>query len=121
MVTCGLLVRVVAKPGLEAEVERFLRDAARLVEAEPDTTVWFALRFDPTTFGIFDAFPKEEGRQAHLAGKVAAALMGRADELFKRPPEIERVDIFALKMPGYVGPVAGAPDVIELASGQAPL
>ena len=51
-------------------------------------------------FGIFDAFPDEDGRQAHLAGRLAAALIGRAAELLAQPPSIERVDVLAAKFSG---------------------
>jgi quinol monooxygenase YgiN len=61
---------------------------------------WFAIRLGPSTFGIFDAFPDEAGRQAHLSGQVAAALMARAPELFSQPPAIEKVDVIAAKLPG---------------------
>lgn len=98
-VTVALLVRVEAKPGKERNVEDFLRGALSLVQAEPATTAWFAIRFGPTTFGIFDAFPDDAGRQAHLAGRLAAALTERADELFARPPTIERLDVLAAKVP----------------------
>src|ERR1700745_3810911 len=99
MVTVGLLVRLEAKPGKEAEVENFLERGLALVEAEPETTVWFAIRMGQSTFGIFDAFPNESGRKAHLSGKVAAALMAKASELFAKPPTIEKVDILAAKLP----------------------
>jgi quinol monooxygenase YgiN len=99
MVTVALLVRLEAKPGKEAEVESFLRGGLALVREEPATTAWFALRLGPSTFGIFDAFPDEAGRQAHLAGRVAAALMARASELLAQPPSIERVDVLAAKLP----------------------
>lgn len=99
MVKLGLLVRLEARPGKEAEVESFLRQGLTLVQQEPATTAWFALRLGPTTFGIFDAFPDESGREAHLAGKVAAALMARASELFSQPPKIEKVDVLAVKLP----------------------
>jgi quinol monooxygenase YgiN len=99
MVRLGLFVRMEAKPGKEAEVESFLRGGLSLVEAEPGTTTWFAIRFGPSTFGIFDAFEGEEGRRAHLSGQVAAALMQRADDLFVRPPAIEQVDVLAAKLP----------------------
>lgn len=99
MVKVALLVRLEAKPGKEAEVESFLNSGLALVEEEPATIAWFALRMGPTTFGIFDAFPDEAGRQAHLAGKVAAALMEKAAELFAGPPAIERVDVLAAKLP----------------------
>jgi quinol monooxygenase YgiN len=99
MVTVALLVRLEAKPGKEAEVEAFLNSGLALVQAEPDTTAWFAIRMGPSTFGIFDAFPHEAGRQAHLAGKVAAALMEKASDLFVNPPVIERIDVLAAKLP----------------------
>jgi quinol monooxygenase YgiN len=100
MVKVALFVRVEAKPGKEKDVESFLMGGLPVVEEEPATTVWFAIRLGPSTFGIFDAFPDEAGRQAHLAGKVAAALMAKAAELFTKPPSIEKVDILAAKLPG---------------------
>jgi quinol monooxygenase YgiN len=99
MVTVALLVRLEAKPGKEAEVERFLLDGLPIVLEEVATTAWFGIRLGPTTFGIFDAFPDEAGRQAHLTGRVAAALMARADELLAEPPVIEKVDVLAAKLP----------------------
>lgn len=99
MVKVALLVRLEAKPGKEAEVESFLNSGLALVQEEPDTTAWFAIRMGPSTFGIFDAFPNESGRQAHLAGQVAAALMAKAAELFAQPPVIEKVDVLAAKLP----------------------
>lgn len=99
MVTVALLVRLESKPGKEAEVEAFLRGGLAIVEDEPATTAWFALRLGPSTFGIFDAFPDESGRQAHLSGRVAAALMAKASELFSQPPAIEKVDVLAAKLP----------------------
>lgn len=99
MVTVGLLVRLEAKPGKEAEIGAFLRSALPLVQDEFATTAWFALQFGPTSFGIFDAFPDDEGRQAHLAGRVAAALLARAEDLLSAPPVIERVDTLASKLP----------------------
>jgi quinol monooxygenase YgiN len=100
MVKVALFVRLEAKPGKEKEVERFLLSGLPLVEEEPATTVWFGIRLGPSTFGIFDAFPDEAGRQAHLSGKVAAALMANAAELFAEPPSIEKVDVLAAKLPG---------------------
>ena len=97
MVHVALAVKLEAKPGKEAEVESFLKSGLAIVEEEPATTAWFALRFGPTTFGIFDAFPDEAGRQAHLAGRVAAALMAQAPDLLAEPPAIERVDVLACK------------------------
>jgi quinol monooxygenase YgiN len=99
MVAVGLFVRLEAKPGKEADVENFLRGGLPIVEEEPATTVWFALRLGPSTFGIFDAFPDEAGRQSHLTGRVAKALMGQASELFAAPPAIDKVDILAAKLP----------------------
>jgi len=99
MVTVALLVRLEAKPGREANVEEFLRGGITLVEAEPATTVWFGIRLGPSTFGIFDAFPDDAGRSAHLTGRVAAALGEKASELFATPPTIERVDVLAAKLP----------------------
>jgi quinol monooxygenase YgiN len=100
MVTVALFVRLEAKPGKEAEVESFLRGGLAIVQEEPDTTAWFAIRMGPSTFGIFDAFPAEAGRQAHLSGKVAAALMAKASDLLAKPPSIDKVDVLAAKLPG---------------------
>ena len=100
MVNVALFVRLEAKPGKEAAVADFLRGGLPIVEDEPATTTWYALRFGPSTFGIFDTFPNEAGRQAHLTGKVAAALMAKAAELFAKPPVIEKVDLLAAKLPG---------------------
>jgi quinol monooxygenase YgiN len=98
MVNVGLLVRLEAKEGQEDEVASFLESGQALVEDEPDTTVWFAIRMGPSTFGIFDAFADDSGRDAHLNGKVAEALMGRAEELFSQSPAIEKVDVIASKL-----------------------
>jgi quinol monooxygenase YgiN len=99
MVNVGLYVRLDAKPGKESEVESFLRGALPLVNQEPATTAWFAIRMGPSTFGIFDVFADESGRQAHLSGKVAAALMAKAPELLATAPNIEKIDILADKLP----------------------
>jgi quinol monooxygenase YgiN len=100
MVTVALLVRLEAKPGKEADVENFLKGGLPIVREEPATTAWFAIRMGPSTFGIFDAFPDEAGRQAHLTGRVAAALMAQASDLLAQPPSIEQVDVLAAKLPG---------------------
>ncbi len=100
MVKFALFVRLEAKPGKESDVENFLRGGLSIVQQEPATTAWFAIRLGPSSFGIFDAFPDEAGRQAHLSGKVAAALMAKASELFSKPPSIEKVDVLAAKLPG---------------------
>lgn len=100
MVQVALFVRMEAKPGKEAAVEQFLKGGLAIVQEEPATTAWFAIRLGPTTFGIFDAFPDEAGRQAHLSGRVAAALMAQAPDLFSQAPVIEQADVLASKLPG---------------------
>ena len=98
MATKALLVKLEAKPGKEDAVEEFLLSALPLVEGEPGTYPWFAIRFDSTTFGIVDAFPDESARDAHLNGAVGKALSARADELFASAPEINPVDVLAHKL-----------------------
>lgn len=100
MVNVGLFVSLESKPGKEAEVEAFLRSGLDVVQQEPATVAWFALRLGPSTFGIFDAFPDDAGRDAHLSGRVAEALMAKAPELLAEPPSIEKVDVLAAKLPG---------------------
>jgi len=102
MLKTALYVRLEAKPGKEQEVEDFLKAGLPIVNEGPATIAWFGLRLGPSTFGIFDAFPDEAGREAHLSGKVAAALMAQADELFSQPPSIEKVDVLASKLPAYI-------------------
>jgi quinol monooxygenase YgiN len=96
----ALYVALEAKPGKEEAVAEFLRQGKALVEAEPATIAWFGIRLGPSTFAIFDAFPDEAGRQAHLAGKVAAALMAKAGDLLAQPPSIKMADVLASKLPG---------------------
>jgi quinol monooxygenase YgiN len=98
-VKVALFVRLEAKPGKENAVADFLRSGLSIVEQEPATTAWFGIRLGASTFGIFDAFPDEAGREAHLSGRVAAALMAQAPELFAQPPSIEKVDVLAAKLP----------------------
>ena len=100
MVSVALWVRLEAKPGKEAAVEAFLKGGLALANQEPATTAWFALKIGPSTFGIFDAFPDNTGRNAHLNGPIAAALMANASALLSSPPSIEKVDVLAAKMPG---------------------
>ncbi|HEY2867482.1 MAG TPA: antibiotic biosynthesis monooxygenase [Pyrinomonadaceae bacterium] len=88
-----------AKPGKEAEVEAFLKSALELANKEPLTVTWYAIKFSANTFGIFDTFESDEGRDAHLNGPIAAALMAKADELLAEPPHIEKVDLIAAKVP----------------------
>lgn len=99
MVTVALYVQLEAKPGKEKDVEAFLKGGLAIVQDEPATTAWFAIRMGPSTFGIFDAFPNDAGRQAHLTGRVAAALMAKAPELLAKPPVIEKIDVLAAKLP----------------------
>lgn len=95
----ALYVELHAKPGREEDVAEFLTSARALVDAEPGTVTWFAVRFDHSTFAIFDAFDDDAGRHAHLEGKVAEALMAKADELFSRAPQIRQPDVLADKLP----------------------
>jgi len=97
MVKTALLVRLDAKPGKEGEVEQFLRGGLAIVQQEPATIDWFAIRMGPSTFGIFDTFPDDAGRDAHLGGRVAAALMAKAADLLAKAPVIEKVDVLAAK------------------------
>jgi quinol monooxygenase YgiN len=100
MVTLGLLVPMKAKPGKEADVETFLQGGLSLVQDEPETTAWFAIRLGPSEFAIVDFFPDDSGRRAHLSGKVAEALMAQAPDLLAEPPEIRQADVLAAKLPG---------------------
>ncbi len=93
----GLAVKLVAKPGKESAVEAFLNSGLALVNEEPMTTTWYAIKFSENTFGIFDTFESDEGRDAHLNGKVAEALMANAADLLAEPPKIEKIDIIAAK------------------------
>jgi len=95
----ALYVKLEAKPGKEALVEQFLKDGLSIVENEPATMTWYALRMGPSTFGIFDTFSDEEGREAHLSGEVAKALMAKAGDLLSNPPSIQKVDVLAAKLP----------------------
>ncbi len=98
MVRIGLLAKLQAKPGKEAEVAKFLEGALPLANQEAGTVVWFAIRLGPSTFGIFDAFAEESARQAHLSGPIASALMAKAAELLAEPPQIDKIDILAAKL-----------------------
>jgi len=99
MVKVALLVRLEAKPSKESAVEEFLRGGLTLVQQEPATSTWYAIKLGPSTYGIFDTFQDDAGRQAHLTGRVAAALMARAHELLAQPPAIEKAEILAAKSP----------------------
>ena len=93
----ALLARLEAKPGKEQEVSEFIKSALALAQNEPATVRWYALQLGPSTFGVFDTFDSEEGRQAHLQGPIAQALMATADELLAKPPQIEPVTLLAVK------------------------
>jgi quinol monooxygenase YgiN len=99
MLTLGLFARLEAKPGKEEEVASFLIQGLQLANQETTTPLWFALRLGPTTFAIFDAFHEEDGRQKHLNGPIAEALMSQAPHLLAAPPAIERLDVLGAKLP----------------------
>jgi quinol monooxygenase YgiN len=101
MTKYSLYVPLEAKSGKEGEVAEFLRSALPLVNAEPGTISWFAIQESPSRFAIFDTFDDEAGRDAHLNGKVAAALMEKAKsgDLFAKAPEIHKLGIIADKLP----------------------
>jgi quinol monooxygenase YgiN len=98
MPTVSLFVRLEAKPGKEREVAAFLKQGLELANQEPTTPVWFALQLGPSTFGVFDAFRDETGRQNHLNGPIAQALMTQAPQLLAAPPVIERIDVLGAKV-----------------------
>ena len=93
----GIVALLEAKPGKEEVLGDLLRSAQALAAQEPGTVVWYAFRAGPRSFGIFDAFADDAGRDAHLQGRIAAALLGRADELLASPPDIRKVDVIAVK------------------------
>lgn len=99
MYTLALFARLEAKPGKENEVAQFLEAGLAMANQETTTPIWFALRLGPTTFGVFDAFTNESGRQAHLNGPIAKALMAKAPELFSKPPAIEQIEVLGVKLP----------------------
>jgi quinol monooxygenase YgiN len=107
MVTQGLLVRLEAQHGRDEDLEKFLRSAQAMVRAEPGTTAWFAVRFGRLDYGIFDVFPSQQERQAHLAGAVAAALGNEGRQLLVREPRIEKLAILASKLPAQPAAARG--------------
>ena len=100
MIKLALFARLEAKPGKEADVAAFLEAGLAMARAETTTPIWFALRLSPTTFGVFDAFHDEDGRQRHLSGPIAQALMAKAPELFASPPTIDKIEVLGLKNDG---------------------
>jgi len=99
MLKVGLFARLTAMPGKEQELAAFLDQGLQLAHQESTTPVWFALRLGPSTFGVFDAFHDEAGRQNHLTGPIATALMAQAPGLLAEPPAIERLDVLGAKLP----------------------
>ena len=99
MIKHALFARLEAKPGKEAAVQDLLVSALALANQEARTTVWFALKLGPSTFGVFDAFADDAGRQAHLNGPIAQALMAQAAALFAVPPTIEPLEVLGAKLP----------------------
>ena len=102
MISLGLFVRLEAKPGKENEVAAFLEQGLQMANQEPTTTLWFALRLGPSTFGVFDAFADEAGRQTHLNGPIAKALFAKAPELLVAPPSVEKTEVLGAKLPQAV-------------------
>jgi quinol monooxygenase YgiN len=99
MLKVGLFVKLEAKKGKEADLAAFLEKGLELANAETFTPVWFALKFGPSTFAVFDAFADETGRQSHLAGEIAKALMANAPTLLASPPAIEKIEVLGAKLP----------------------
>lgn len=100
MLKLSLFVRLEAKPGKADQVAAFLEQGLQLANQESTTPLWFALRFGPTSFAVFDSFHDEAGRQAHLTGPIAQALMAQADNLLATPLVIEPADVLGAKVPG---------------------
>ena len=100
MVALGLFARLEAKPGKEEELAAFLRQGLKMAQQEGTTPVWFAVRFGRSTFAIFDAFGDEAGRQTHLTGPIAKALLEHAPQLLTAAPAIERLEVLGAKLPG---------------------
>jgi len=99
MLKLALFARLESKPGKEGDVAKFLETGLALANQETTTPLWFALRLGPSTFGVFDAFSDESGRQAHLNGPIAKALMAQAPELFAKAPAIESIEVLGAKVP----------------------
>ena len=97
MAKLSLYVPLKAKPGKEAEVEAFLKQGAEMAKNEPGTVSWFALHEGEERYSVFDTFNDEVGRDAHLNGAIAKALMAKASELFADPIQIHKIDILAEK------------------------
>jgi len=97
MIKLAFLARLEAKPGKEEAVAKFLEQALEMAKKEPTTINWYAIRLSHSTFGVFDTFNNEDGRQKHLNGPIGQALMAKAPELFSSPPQIDPVDVLGFK------------------------
>lgn len=97
MVKAAIWAQLNAKPGKESELEEFLKSAQPLAEREKDTVSWYAVKMSPSSFGIFDTFADDAGRQAHLNGEIAKALMSKAKELLASDPQIHQIEVIASK------------------------
>jgi quinol monooxygenase YgiN len=95
--TFGVLALLQAKPGKGEDLGKFLEGGRDLAAAEPGTVTWYAFKISDTTYGIFDTFDEDAGRQAHLNGQIPAALGQVADELLASAPDIRKVDVVAVK------------------------
>ncbi|MFI5782931.1 putative quinol monooxygenase [Nocardia sp. NPDC051570] len=93
----GILALLEAKPGKGDELAAFLEAGRALAVAETDTVTWYAFKVNETTYGIFDTFAAESGRQAHLNGQIPVELGKVADDLLATPPNIQLVDLVAVK------------------------
>ncbi len=97
MAKLALYVRLIPKAGKASEVEAFLKQGATMANDEPGTERWFGIKEDDGAYSVFDTFADEAGREAHLNGEIAKALMAKADELFSEPPHINKISILAEK------------------------
>ena len=97
MVRFALYGSLKAKPGKEAAVEALLKQGAVMAKQEKGTVTWYAIDEGDGRYGIFDTFEDEAGREAHLDGEIAKALMANAEELLSEPPKIQKIGIFAEK------------------------
>lgn len=97
MVTKAIWVMLKAKPGKESEVEAFLSQGATLANDEARTVNWYGVKIAPGMYGVFDTFENEAGRDAHMSGEIAKALMAKAPDLFSNELKIEKMDVLAAK------------------------
>ena len=93
----AIWVMLKAKPGKEADVEAFLKQGAVMSHDEPQTVTWYGVKMGPGMYGVFDTFDDEAGREAHINGEIAKALMANAAELFSNELKIEKMEILGSK------------------------